>query len=150
MSEAIDFVVAARNAGRDVMNDQARKAGAAAGHELEISPEERNVLTRHLCLAIMAVLKVLPELPIGSRASAGAALKSLALTLDISARVFSIADGSAPAARNDFQSENSERGDGPHTAANPLAAGAETPAAPIPEQGGDDMRRYWLETKQHE
>ncbi len=94
----IDFVVAARNAGRDVMNDEARKAAAERGIALEIPADEDDLAARFLCVAIKMTLKSLPHLPIGSRAPAGEALKKLAQSLDIAARVFSAVEGSAAAA----------------------------------------------------
>jgi hypothetical protein len=97
MSGAIDFVVAARNAGRDVMNDQARKVAAERAEELAL-PLPADPGTGRLCAAIRSALKALPHLPIGSRQPAGEALKKLALALDIAARCFSFAEGSTPAA----------------------------------------------------
>lgn len=97
MSEPIDFIVAARNAGRDVMNEQARKAGAEWAERGQPLFGGEDAATRHLCRAIYFALRALPHLPLGARAPAGEALKKLALALDISARVFSVAAGETPA-----------------------------------------------------
>jgi len=96
MSAPIDFVVAARNAGRDVMNEEARKAAADRGIALEV-PRDDDLAVQFLCVAIKLALNALPHLPIGARAPAGEALKKLGLALDICARVFSVAEGSEPA-----------------------------------------------------
>ena len=149
---AIDFVVAARNAGRDVMNDQARKIADERAHELEISPTA-DPATLHLCWSIRDCLKALPHLPIGSRQPAGEALKKLALALDIAAKCFSYAEGSALAfaagAATARQADDNPPTDDPAFAEQASAGKPGTDEQPKKDVG-TEKPPYWLDLQQHE
>ena len=127
MSGAIDFVVAARNAGRDATNDQARAAAAKLADKLTL-PETEDGAVFHLAAAIKCALKALPHVAVGSRAFAGEALKKLAFALDTQARVFALAEASAPAHHTD-----------PHTDEAPPARSIDAPGGSAAGRGAREI-----------
>lgn len=86
MSKPAEFVIAAKNAARDIGWIVASRAEAhRAGTALEI-PEALGLPERALCIAIREVLLAAPSLATGTRAPAAAALSALARALDLCQR----------------------------------------------------------------
>lgn len=131
ISAPIEFIVAARTAARDIMVEDARKrareAATAFVFPIDVAEWPQARPMHALMRAIRQVLHCLPDLPPGSLAPAGEALKKLALTLDITARVFSIAAGALPAA-----------GDASHRSKGRAVCGREIDPGDIPYRPGVD------------
>ena len=82
MSEAREFILAARNAAIDITTEEARAEARRIAEGL-VAPSHDRPALHLICESIRQALLALPDLPLGTRAASAAALDRLARTAEL-------------------------------------------------------------------